>query len=148
MVSLPQLYNNTSMYFLYSTSLVIHGELVHIGYQKVGSEVLVMAVPANRVPMFLLDCIIKDVVRLLCFLFKSLDRWVFDVKFCQGGWGVMYVCGIFLLGVLSPYFVGRGEGNSPEENKFATSICLIRALFFLPKIVFIFKPLYDFILHD
>ncbi|XP_071787663.1 protein inturned-like isoform X2 [Asterias amurensis] len=72
-ITLSDMLQNITNSAIKSTSLVIQGELVHIGYQKVGTEVLVMAVPANRVPLFLLDCILKDVVRLMCFLFKSLD---------------------------------------------------------------------------
>ncbi|XP_022079495.1 protein inturned-like isoform X2 [Acanthaster planci] len=72
-ITLSDMLQNITDSAITSTSLVISGELVHIAYQKAGTEVLVMAVPASRVPMFLLDCIIKDVVRLLCFLFKNLD---------------------------------------------------------------------------
>ncbi|XP_038055337.1 protein inturned-like isoform X2 [Patiria miniata] len=72
-ITLSDMLQNITDSAITSTSLVIGAELVHISYQKAGSEVLVMAVPATRVPIFLLDCIIKDVVRLLCFLFKNLD---------------------------------------------------------------------------
>ena len=61
---------------IYSSSIVVDDKLVHLGYHKFGSELLVVAVPGSQVPVFQLTCIVNNIVRLLCFMYKTLDRYV------------------------------------------------------------------------
>ncbi|XP_006814907.1 protein inturned-like [Saccoglossus kowalevskii] len=56
------------------SSIVINKQLLNVGYYKNGTEVLVLAVPANKVSVSQLNHIVSDVVRLLILLYGSLDN--------------------------------------------------------------------------
>ncbi|XP_050969865.1 protein inturned isoform X1 [Labeo rohita] len=56
-----------------SSSLWLQQQLVHVGYWKEGSNLLVIAVPANRVPLLYLQTVIEGVVRTLKVMYGSLD---------------------------------------------------------------------------
>ncbi|KTF79129.1 hypothetical protein cypCar_00031260 [Cyprinus carpio] len=48
-------------------------QLVHVGYWKEGSNLLVIAAPASRVPLLYLQTVIEGVVRTLKVMYGSLD---------------------------------------------------------------------------
>ncbi|KAL1271949.1 hypothetical protein QQF64_030965, partial [Cirrhinus molitorella] len=56
-----------------SSSLWLQQQLVHVGYWKEGSNLLVIAVPASRVPLLYLQTVIEGVVRTLKVMYGSLD---------------------------------------------------------------------------
>ncbi|XP_028397888.1 protein inturned-like isoform X2 [Dendronephthya gigantea] len=57
-----------------STSVVIDGELIHIGYQKFKQEILVLALPAKRACLFHMEILMQNLNQLLCLMFGSLHR--------------------------------------------------------------------------
>uniref|UniRef100_A0A8C2BR39 Protein inturned n=1 Tax=Cyprinus carpio TaxID=7962 RepID=A0A8C2BR39_CYPCA len=56
-----------------SSSLWLQQQLVHVGYWKEGSNLLVIAAPASRVPLLYLQTVIEGVVRTLKVMYGSLD---------------------------------------------------------------------------
>ncbi|XP_026111438.1 protein inturned-like isoform X1 [Carassius auratus] len=56
-----------------SSSLWLQQQLVHVGYWKEGSRLLVIAVPASRVPLLCLQTVIEGLVRTLKVMHGSLD---------------------------------------------------------------------------
>uniref|UniRef100_A0A672RBI2 Protein inturned n=1 Tax=Sinocyclocheilus grahami TaxID=75366 RepID=A0A672RBI2_SINGR len=56
-----------------SSSLWLRQQLVHVGYWKEGSSLLVIAVPASRVPLLYLQTVIEGAVRTLKVMHGSLD---------------------------------------------------------------------------
>ncbi|KAA0722944.1 Protein inturned [Triplophysa tibetana] len=61
-----------------SSSLLLRNQLVHVGYWKEGSNLLVLGVPASRVPLLYLQTVIEGVVRTLKVMYGSLDS-----AFCE-----------------------------------------------------------------
>ncbi|XP_075884365.1 protein inturned isoform X1 [Nelusetta ayraudi] len=56
-----------------SSSLLLGKHLVHVGYWKEGSNLLVIGLPAERVPLLCLQTVVGDVVRTLKVMHGSLD---------------------------------------------------------------------------
>ncbi|XP_043917607.1 protein inturned isoform X2 [Protopterus annectens] len=56
-----------------SSSLFLSGKLVHVGYWKESSNLLIIGLPAERVPLAQLRTMIADVVKTLTFMYSSLD---------------------------------------------------------------------------
>ncbi|XP_063956427.1 protein inturned-like [Lytechinus pictus] len=56
------------------TSLEVGDELVHVGYHKCGSELLVLALPARCASKHTVQCMVQQLARLLNFMFLSLNR--------------------------------------------------------------------------
>uniref|UniRef100_A0A4W3K514 Protein inturned n=1 Tax=Callorhinchus milii TaxID=7868 RepID=A0A4W3K514_CALMI len=56
-----------------SSSLQLNGKLIHVGYWKEGSNLLLVGLPAERVPLPQLRNMINNVVRILQFMYSSLD---------------------------------------------------------------------------
>ncbi|KAK5875728.1 hypothetical protein CesoFtcFv8_026776 [Champsocephalus esox] len=61
-----------------SSSLLLGKQLVHVGYWKESNNLLVVGLPAERVPLLCLQTVVGDVVRTLKVMYGSLDR-----AFCQ-----------------------------------------------------------------
>ncbi|KAI1888274.1 hypothetical protein AGOR_G00183340 [Albula goreensis] len=61
-----------------SSSLLLSKHLVHVGYWKEGDNLLVLGLPAERVPLLHLKTVIGGVVRTLRVMYGSLDR-----AFCE-----------------------------------------------------------------
>ncbi|XP_048589718.1 protein inturned isoform X1 [Nematostella vectensis] len=57
-----------------STSLTISGKVINIGYYKAGKRILVLAMPADKVPLLYLQKIVSDISRTLFTIFGSMDR--------------------------------------------------------------------------
>ncbi|XP_069028228.1 protein inturned isoform X1 [Embiotoca jacksoni] len=57
-----------------SSSLLLGKHLVHVGYWKESSNLLVIGLPAERVPLLYLQTVVGDVVRTLKVMYGSLDR--------------------------------------------------------------------------
>ncbi|XP_026168872.1 protein inturned isoform X2 [Mastacembelus armatus] len=56
-----------------SSSLLLGKHLVHVGYWKESSNLLVIGLPAERVPLLYLQTVLGDVVRTLKVMYGSLD---------------------------------------------------------------------------
>ncbi|XP_067898935.1 protein inturned isoform X2 [Heterodontus francisci] len=56
-----------------SSSLLLNGKLINVGYWKEGSNLLLIGLPAERVPLPQLRNMIKNVVRTLQYMYNSLD---------------------------------------------------------------------------
>ncbi|KAJ8382219.1 hypothetical protein SKAU_G00029970 [Synaphobranchus kaupii] len=65
-----------------SSSLLLSKRLVHVGYWKEGDNLLVLGLPAERVPLLHLKTVIGGVVRTLRVMYGSLDR-----AFCESDHG-------------------------------------------------------------
>ncbi|XP_062416792.1 protein inturned isoform X2 [Pungitius pungitius] len=57
-----------------SSSLLLGKRLVHVGYWKESGYLLVIGLPADRVPLLYLQTVVGDVVRTLKVMYGSLDR--------------------------------------------------------------------------
>uniref|UniRef100_UPI00398F346E protein inturned isoform X2 n=1 Tax=Pristiophorus japonicus TaxID=55135 RepID=UPI00398F346E len=56
-----------------SSSLLLNGKLINVDYWKEGSNLLLIGLPAERVPLPQLRNMIKNVVRTLQYMYNSLD---------------------------------------------------------------------------
>ncbi|CAJ1085979.1 protein inturned isoform X2 [Xyrichtys novacula] len=56
-----------------SSSLLLGKQLVHVGYWKESNNLLVIGLPADRVPLLCLQTVVGDVVRTLKVMYGSLD---------------------------------------------------------------------------
>ncbi|XP_022072904.1 protein inturned isoform X2 [Acanthochromis polyacanthus] len=56
-----------------SSSLLLGKHLVHVGYWKESNNLLVIGLPAERVPLLYLQTVVGDVVRTLKVMYGSLD---------------------------------------------------------------------------
>ncbi|XP_041634924.1 protein inturned isoform X2 [Cheilinus undulatus] len=56
-----------------SSSLLLGKQLVHVGYWKENNNLLVIGLPAERVPLLYLQTVVGDVVRTLKVMYGSLD---------------------------------------------------------------------------
>ncbi|XP_055012484.1 protein inturned [Boleophthalmus pectinirostris] len=56
-----------------SSSLLLGKHLVHVGYWKENNNLLVIGLPAERVPLLYLQTVMGDVVRTLKVMYSSLD---------------------------------------------------------------------------
>ncbi|XP_061664428.1 protein inturned isoform X3 [Syngnathoides biaculeatus] len=57
-----------------SSTLLLDKHLVHVGYWKEGDALLVVGLPAERVPLLCLQSLVADAVRTLRVMHGSLDR--------------------------------------------------------------------------
>uniref|UniRef100_A0A672LV62 Protein inturned n=1 Tax=Sinocyclocheilus grahami TaxID=75366 RepID=A0A672LV62_SINGR len=72
-LTLCDLLENVTGGQIVSSSLWLQQQLVHVGYWKEGSSLLVIAVPASRVPLLYLQTVIEGAVRTLKVMYGSLD---------------------------------------------------------------------------
>ncbi|XP_028997627.1 protein inturned isoform X2 [Betta splendens] len=56
-----------------SSSLILDKHLVHVGYWKESTNLLVIGLPADRVPLLYLQTVVGDIVRTLKVMYGSLD---------------------------------------------------------------------------
>ncbi|XP_072039434.1 protein inturned-like [Amphiura filiformis] len=79
-ITLGDMLQNITNSRIQSSSIILGDELVHLGYHKFGSELLVVAVPGSQVAVFQLICIVNNIVRLMCFMYKTLDSAFLDER--------------------------------------------------------------------
>ncbi|XP_064636797.1 protein inturned-like [Lineus longissimus] len=60
--------NNTAK----NSTLIVDERLIHVGYKMEEKEVLIVALPATNVPLFKLNHLMDDIVRILTMLFGTL----------------------------------------------------------------------------
>ncbi|XP_044079952.1 protein inturned isoform X4 [Neovison vison] len=66
-----------------SSSLLLNGKQIHVAYWKESDKLLLIGLPAEKVPLPQLRNMIEDVVQTLKFMYGSLDSSCFFSAFCQ-----------------------------------------------------------------
>ncbi|XP_035282616.1 protein inturned isoform X1 [Anguilla anguilla] len=95
-----------------SSSLLLSKHLVHVGYWKEGDNLLVLGLPAERVPLLHLKTVIGGVVRTLRVMYGSLDR-----AFCDPDNGVRldhFFCLLFQQ-LIQPSRLSDSPGAPPPD---------------------------------
>ncbi|XP_041840748.1 protein inturned isoform X2 [Melanotaenia boesemani] len=77
-LTLSDMLENVTAGQIVSSSLLLGEHLVHVGYWKESNNLLVIGLPAERVPLLSLQTVVGDIVRTLKVMYGSLDR-----AFCQ-----------------------------------------------------------------
>ncbi|XP_053317359.1 protein inturned isoform X2 [Spea bombifrons] len=77
-LTLSDMLQNVTAARIVSSSLILDGQLVHVSYWKESDKLLVVGVPAERIPLLYLKNMTVDIVRTLKIMFSTLDR-----AFCQ-----------------------------------------------------------------
>ncbi|CAL8242030.1 unnamed protein product [Merluccius merluccius] len=72
-LTLCDMLENVTGGHIVSSSLLLGRHLVHVGYWKEGSKLLVLGLPAERVPLLYLQTVLGGVVRTLQVMYGSLD---------------------------------------------------------------------------
>ncbi|XP_062902617.1 protein inturned isoform X1 [Mobula hypostoma] len=72
-ITLCDMLENITGGHIISTSLLLNGKLINIGYWKEGSNLLLLGLPAERVSLPQLRNMIKTLVRTLQYMYSSLD---------------------------------------------------------------------------
>ncbi|KAM4537271.1 protein inturned isoform 2-T2 [Odontesthes bonariensis] len=73
-LTLSDMLENVTGGRIISSSLLLGKHLVHVGYWKESNSLLVIGLPAERVPLLSLQAVVGDVVRTLKVMYGSLDR--------------------------------------------------------------------------
>ncbi|XP_072232601.1 protein inturned isoform X2 [Leuresthes tenuis] len=73
-LTLSDMLENVTGGRIISSSLLLGKHLVHVGYWKESNNLLVIGLPAERVPLLSLQTVVGDVVRTLKVMYGSLDR--------------------------------------------------------------------------
>ncbi|XP_030636729.1 protein inturned [Chanos chanos] len=79
-LTLCDLLENVTGGQIISSSLLLKKQLVHVGYWKEGNNLLVIGLPADRVPLLYLQTVIEGVVRTLKVMYGSLDSAFCEVE--------------------------------------------------------------------
>ncbi|XP_048825964.1 protein inturned isoform X1 [Brienomyrus brachyistius] len=66
-----------------SSSMLLSQHLVHVGYWKEGERLLVVGLPADRVPLLHLKTVMANLVRTLRVMYGSLDRAFSEEEHCS-----------------------------------------------------------------
>ncbi|XP_060634939.2 protein inturned isoform X1 [Anolis sagrei] len=77
-LTLCDILENMTGTHIISSSMFLCGKLIHVAYWKESDKLLVIGLPAESVPLSQLRNMIIDVVRILTFMYSSLDS-----AFCQ-----------------------------------------------------------------
>ncbi|KAG7273840.1 hypothetical protein CRUP_024862 [Coryphaenoides rupestris] len=72
-LTLCDMLENVTGRHIISSSLLMGRHLVHVGYWKEGSKLLVLGLPAERVPLLYLQTVLGSMVRTLHVMYGSLD---------------------------------------------------------------------------
>ncbi|XP_071846250.1 protein inturned-like isoform X2 [Apostichopus japonicus] len=73
-VTLGDMLHNITDSRITGTSLLVGEELLHVGYFKWCSELLVVALPAKNASQHQVQCITQQIAKLMNFMFLSLNR--------------------------------------------------------------------------
>ncbi|XP_063165856.1 protein inturned isoform X2 [Candoia aspera] len=80
-LTLCDILENMTGTHIISSSMFLCGKLIHVAYWKKDDKLLIIGLPAESVPLSQLRNMIADVVRMLTFMYSSLDS-----AFCQAGY--------------------------------------------------------------
>ncbi|XP_042325361.1 protein inturned isoform X2 [Sceloporus undulatus] len=72
-LTLCDILENMTGTHIISSSMFLCGKLIHVAYWKESDKLLVIGLPAESVPLSQLRNMITDVVRILTFMYSSLD---------------------------------------------------------------------------
>ncbi|MEQ2202280.1 hypothetical protein XENOCAPTIV_007451 [Xenoophorus captivus] len=96
-----------------SSSLLLGKHLVHVGYWKEHNNLLVVGLPAERVPLLSLQTVVGDVVRTLKVMYGSLDN-----AFCMVDHAPRldhFFC-LFFQQLIQPWRLREGSPPSPDVS--------------------------------
>ncbi|XP_051284845.1 protein inturned isoform X2 [Dicentrarchus labrax] len=99
-----------------SSSLLLGKHLVHVGYWKESNNLLVIGLPAERVPLLYLQTVVGDVVRTLKVMYGSLDS-----AFCKADHAPRldhFFC-LFFQQLIQPSRL-RDVASAPPPERFGT----------------------------
>uniref|UniRef100_A0A3Q2Q1N5 Protein inturned n=1 Tax=Fundulus heteroclitus TaxID=8078 RepID=A0A3Q2Q1N5_FUNHE len=100
-----------------SSSLLLGKHLVHVGYWKERDNLLVVGLPAERVPLLSLQTVVGNVVRTLKVMYGSLDR-----AFCKVDHAPRldhFFC-LFFQQLIQPWRLREGSSPSPSTEASAS----------------------------
>ncbi|XP_056431452.1 protein inturned isoform X4 [Gadus chalcogrammus] len=109
-LTLCDMLENVTGGHIVSSSLLLGRHLVHVGYWKEGSRLLVLGIPAESVPLLYLQTVLGGVVRTLQVMYGSLDS-----AFCRADHGPRldhFFC-LFFQQLLRPSRLTAGGPGAP-----------------------------------
>ncbi|CAL8378371.1 unnamed protein product [Boreogadus saida] len=109
-LTLCDMLENVTGGHIVSSSLLLGRHLVHVGYWKEGSRLLVLGLPAESVPLLYLQTVLGGVVRTLQVMYGSLDS-----AFCRADHGPRldhFFC-LFFQQLLQPSRLTAGGPGAP-----------------------------------
>ncbi|XP_026878288.2 protein inturned isoform X2 [Electrophorus electricus] len=95
-----------------SSSLLLQKQLVHVGYWKEGSNLLVIGLPADRVPLLHLQTITEGVVHTLKVMYGSLDSSFCEVEHASR---LDHFFCLFFQRFMQLSCLSDGSGPSPQD---------------------------------
>ncbi|XP_030194680.1 protein inturned isoform X1 [Gadus morhua] len=110
-LTLCDMLENVTGGHIVSSSLLLGRHLVHVGYWKEGSRLLVLGIPAESVPLLYLQTVLGGVVRTLQVMYGSLDS-----AFCRADHGPRldhFFC-LFFQQLLRPSRLTAGGPGAPQ----------------------------------
>ncbi|XP_049606558.1 protein inturned isoform X2 [Syngnathus scovelli] len=108
-----------------SSTLLLDKHLVHVGYWKEGHALLVLGLPAERVPLLSLQSLVGDVVRTLRFTHGSLER---AFGRTEGTAQLDHFFRLFFLRLLRPSHSPPAPPADNSENIFLDGLPAVRWL--------------------
>ncbi|XP_061619489.1 protein inturned isoform X7 [Phyllopteryx taeniolatus] len=112
-----------------SSTLLLNKHLVHVGYWKEGDALLVVGLPAERVPLLCLRSLVGDAVRTLRVMYGSLDR-----AFCgtERAPELDRFFGLFFRQLIRPPRLGDGSSAPPPDISGSVLLNRLPAVRWLP----------------
>ncbi|KAM9406243.1 protein inturned-like isoform 3-T3 [Salvelinus alpinus] len=143
-LTLSDMLENVTGGQIVSSSLLLSKQLVHVGYWKESNNLLVIALPAERVPLLYLQTVVGGAVRTLKVMHGSLDS-----AFCEADHAPRldhFFC-LFFQQLIQPSRLSDSSGATPpdlSETLFLDGLPAVRWLPLPPEI----KMQVDTVLSD
>ncbi|XP_037539030.1 protein inturned [Nematolebias whitei] len=143
-LTLCDMLENVTAGRIISSSLWLGNHLVHVGYWKDCNNLLVIGLPAERVPLLSLQTVVGDVVRTLKVMYGSLDR-----AFCEEDHTPRldhFFC-LFFQQLIQPSSLREGSSGPPPDvsgSLFLDGLPAVRWLTLPPEV----KVEVDMVLSD
>ncbi|XP_005950019.1 protein inturned isoform X1 [Haplochromis burtoni] len=112
-ITLCDMLENVTGGRIISSSLLLGKHLVHVGYWKESNNLLVIGLPAERVPLLYLQTVVGDVVRTLKVMYGSLDS-----AFCKADHAPRldhFFC-LFFQQLIQPSRLREGSSSAPPPD--------------------------------
>ncbi|XP_067661219.1 protein inturned-like [Haliotis asinina] len=108
-----------------NSSVLLQSEVIHLAYSSENKDVLVLGLPADRVPLALLNQLMEDLVKLLKFMFGGLGRAFRDSDKEQ----LDQLFALTFHQLLTPPPAQLSPVNDlPSSSKFLSSLSAVRSL--------------------
>ncbi|XP_027893954.1 protein inturned isoform X1 [Xiphophorus couchianus] len=112
-LTLCDMLENVTGGHIISSSLLLGKHLVHVGYWKEHNNLLVVGLPAERVPLLSLQTVVGDVVRTLKVMYGSLNS-----AFCKADHALRldhFFC-LFFQQLIQPWRLRKGSPPPPDVS--------------------------------